>query len=317
MRFLPICILSLLLAAGGGIGGVSGWAQAPAVDPVFNQDPHSSRGFGTEAARVDSQVTLSIPLEKAEQVYAYVRRTYAESNDRLRTQFPELQIEGDKRIDVSEFTDVYFDTPELSLFGTQNTVRFRTRVNTTDPSDRKSGRQLVQIKVTPPDNFQLRTELKFEVKPSTKYRDPTDTHPLFRLVDRSQRADLLNAIRLMGIRPFDLRQSITLRQIRRRVYLNLNHQNFLSFSVDEYRSRVLTATASFASVDVGLAENVYTESNPAKRQQLWAIRSFVVADLQKAFPDLTVNTTEKYSLTLGQLLDKVPGLRFLMRHRPL
>jgi hypothetical protein len=309
LRFAWFSLLALSILA-------ATTAPAPGQTPgaLFNQDPHQSRGFGTEAARVDSQITLRIPQNRAAEVYAYLRRVYADGDEKLRAQFPDLRLRAEKKIDVSEFTDVYFDTPELGLFGTQNTIRHRSRVNTTNPDDRKSGRQLVQIKSTPSGRFDLRTELKFEVNPSQKFNDATDAHPLFRLVDRSQREDLQDAIRKMGVPPFTLRPSITIRQIRSRVYIYWDNKNILSFSVDEYRSRILWASAEASSVDVGLVENVYTEASETQRRQLWAIRDFMVTDLRKAFPDLEQNSTEKYSIILSQLLEKVPGLRFLIRH---
>lgn len=315
MRFSRIKFASMLFVFTGGLVAAPVPGTGPAADGLFNQDPHQSRGFGLDAARVDSQITLRIPPGRAQAVYAYLRRTYADSNDALRARFPALALRADPQEDISEFTDVYFDTRDLALYGTQNTVRFRTRINTTNPADRKSGRQLVQIKATPPGRFDLRTELKFEVKPSHKFRDPTDSHPLFRLVDRAQRADLLDAVSKMGIQPFALRQSITLRQTRSRVYLYWDNQNILSFSVDEYRTRALWATAEASSIDIGLVENVYTEAAEPKRRQLWAIRDQLVADLRLAFPELEQNSTEKYSMALGQLLEEVPMLRFMVRHR--
>lgn len=287
---------------------------APTEGALFNQDSHQSKGFGIDAARVDSQITLRIPDGQAQAVYEYLRRTYAESEAAFRTQFPDLALRGDPKIDVSEFTDVYFDTRDLALLGTQNTIRFRTRVNTTNPADRKSGRRLVQIKFTPPGRFDLRTELKFEIKPSHRFRDMTDQHPLFRLVDRPQRPDLLDAINRMGVSPFELRQSITLRQTRSRIYVYWDNQNVLSFSVDEYRTRALWTSVSISSIDIGLVENVYTGADEAKRRQLWAIRNQLVADLRRAFPALEQNSSEKYSLALGQLLEGIPGFRFLIRY---
>ncbi len=302
-------MLPLLAAA-----SIAQEAPPTPANPLFNQATHTSRGFGTESARVDSQVTLRIPAEQAQAVYAYLRRTYADSPAALQAAFPDLGLRGDPKVDVSEFTDVYFDTRDLALFGTLNTVRFRTRINTTDPKDRKSGRQLVQIKATPAGNFEMRSELKFEVKPTHKFRDATDAHPLLRLVDRSQRNDLMHAVRQMGLDPYSLRQSITLRQTRSRVYLYWGDRNIVSFSVDEYRSRVLWASTSAASVDIGLVENVYTEADEATRRQLWAIREYLVADLRREFPALTPTQTEKYSIALGDLLEKLPAFRFLRRY---
>ncbi len=297
------------------LGFPAGLGAADAPSGLFDQASHDSTGFGMDAARIDSQITLAIPAGKAAEVYAYLRATYAESNTKLKEAFPALDLKGDQQVDVSNFTDRYFDTPDLELYASGSTIRFRTRVNTTNPEDRKSGRQLVQMKVTPDGRFDLRTELKFEVKPSRKFRDGDDASPLLRLVDRLQRSDLKSAIRRIGIDPYRLQEVVTIQQTRKRVYLYLAGENFLSFSVDEFKSGILWSTARASSVDIGLVENAYTQADAARRADLWRIREFLVQDLKERFPGLKVNDTEKYSLIMAQLLDDVPSMRFLVRHR--
>jgi len=215
---------------------------------------------------------------------------------------------------VSLFTDRYFDTPDLDLYGSGNTVRHRNRVNTTNPDDRKSGRHLVQLKVTPPGRFDLRTELKFEVNPPKKYRNEDDGHPLIRLVSRTQRSDFKAALRRIGVDPFSLRQAVTIRQQRSQVYLYWGRENFLSFSVDEFEGRVLWGTGRASSVDIGLVENVFTAADAAQRAAMWAVREEIIRDLRDKFPRLEVNSREKYSIIMEQIEARVPWLRFLLRH---
>lgn len=264
--------------------------------------------------RIDSQITLNIPLEQAQEVYAYLRRTYAEDDTKLRHAFPGLELRGDRAVDVSLFTDRYFDTPELALYGSGNTVRHRNRINTTNPEDRKSGRHLVQLKLTPPGRFDLRTELKFDVRSPTKYREEDDGHPLIGIVERVQRSEFKSALRRIGIEPATLRSSITIQQQRSRIYLYLAGENILSFSVDEFSSRIWWVKAESASVDIGLVENVFTAASPEKRQEMWAIREFMVADLKRNFPMLKVTSEEKYSIILSKIESRLPWLRFIMRH---
>lgn len=314
LSHVSLTLLAVLPAAGSvGVAGSEPASGAPVS--LFNQDSRSSRGFGTESARIDSQITLSIPQGKAPEVYAYLRKYYAESDERLRQQFPDLPLTGGDPIDVSLFTDRYFDTPDLELYGSGNTVRHRNRINTTNPEDRKSGRHLVQVKVTPPGRFDLRTELKFEVQPSKKYRNEDDAHPLISLVERVQRSDLKAALRRIGIDPFRLQPVLTIKQQRSRVYLFWGRENFLSFSVDEFAARSLWATGQASSIDIGLVENVYTQADEAKRDAMWAIRDEIVRDLRKKFPDLQVNSTEKYTIIMTQIEEQLPFIRFLLRHR--
>lgn len=288
---------------------------APAGSALFNQDSHKSRGFGTDAARVDSQITLNIPGGQAGAVYAYLRSAYADKNELLEKKFPSLPLHGNQKIDVSVFTDQYFDTPNLDLYQKQNSARYRTRINTTDKSDPKSGRELVQVKVTPPAGFVMRTELKFAVKPSKKPRDIDDFHPLIGRIDRQQREDFKEAIERLGLNPLALQRTLTIQQQRSRVYVYWGKENILSFSVDEYQTRILWTTARSASVDVGLVENVFTEADEAKRKSLREIRDFMVRDLKEHFPTLEQTTKEKYCILLEQIMGQLPGFQFLLKHK--
>ncbi len=286
----------------------------PAADAsLFNQDSHDSTGFGIDAARVDSQITLKIPDGKAPEVYRYLVTTYVENDEFLKKAFPKLDIEGQKRTDISNFVDEYFDTPDLALYAGQNSVRHRSRTNTTDPTDRKSGRELVQLKVTPPGRFDLRTELKFDVEENPKLETVDDRHPLIKLVNDKQRADFKDALTTVGINPYSLRRVITNKQVRSRVYINLDKKNILSFSVDEYGARVLFAKAGASSVDVGLVENAYTEADATTRQEMQDIRNVMLKDLKEKFPELSQNEDEKYAILINQLTKKVPLFRLLVK----
>ena len=316
-RFFAIttaAAMALVLAVGGYYFFSRPAGQHKLISNPFNQATHSATGFGTDAARVDSQITLKIPDGQGPAVYDYLRQTYVDSDAKLKSTFPDKKLSGEKRVDISVFTDGYFDTPNLDLYVNNNSARHRSRTNTTDPADRKNGRELVQVQVTAPGQFERRTELKFDTqtpRPSAKLRD--DFHPLIGLVTKVQQADFKKAFSDLGLDPYKLRYILTNTQKRSRVYLDLDGTNILSFSVDEGSSRMLWAKAHITSVDVGLVENVYTDANSADRQKLAEIRAFVLKDLMDQFPELTVNLEEKYGLLLDQLIPQVPFFVILLR----
>lgn len=283
------------------------------LNPV-NQETHAARGFGTDSARVDSQVTFKIPEDQAEAVYDYLKNKYVGQNNIMRDLFPALQISGQKMSDVSIFTDEYFDTPNLDLYKNKNSTRHRTRENTTNPKDRKSGRELVQIKVTPPGHFELRAELKYKVKRSSKFKSEDDFHPLIQLINKKQREDFKNIFRNAEIDPQILRHIFTIIQTRSRVYINSGEENILSFSVDRGSADMMWAEGKFASVDVGLVETTYTEADEAKRKLLWNIREALIKDLLNHFPKLTINSDSKYSIVLDQLIKKIPAIPWLLHY---
>lgn len=276
---------------------------------VFNQETHAARGEGIDSARVDSQVTLSIPFEQAEEVYQYLRDKYVARDGILKEEFPSLHISGQEMSDVSIFTDEYFDTPELTLYKNKNSVRYRTRLNTTNPNDRKSGRELVQMKITPPGHFNFRTELKYKVNPPDY---TNETHPLLRLLTKDDRDDCIKAFAETGIDARTLMHIFTIKQKRSRVYINLEKENIMSFSVDQGSTTLLGGEGKFASVDAGLVEITFTEASKEKRELMWKIRETMLKDLVEHFPRLTLNEDSKYSIILDQLLE-YPLVRLVLR----
>jgi len=300
-------LVAALLAARAG-------AQDAPQLPTQNQDPHAARGFGTDSSRVDSQVTLRIPDGQADAVYEYLKAKYVGQDHVLAERFPDIHLQGQQMSDVSLFTDEYYDTPSLDLDKNKNSVRHRSRNNTTNPADRKSGRELVQVKVTPPGEFTLRTELKYEVEdPSKGKKTKDDSHPLIRLIADDQRDDFKKVFSDAGIEPYSLQHVFTIHQTRKRGYLNWDDKNIFSFSVDTGSARILWAEGTFSSVDLGLVEIAYTEADAARREMMWQIRVAIIEDLKAHFPSLVQTTDSKYSIVLAQLRERLPSISTLVR----
>src|SRR5262245_49214821 len=322
-RRLGIALLSVAAgtAALVAAGWYATWYYYPKVGveleggPNFapNQEQHTSRGYGADSVRVDSQITFRIPDGQAGAVYEYLKGKYVGQTGILKDQFPDINLNGKSGEDVSIFTDEYFDTPALDLFKTLNSTRHRSRINTTNPEDRKSGRELVQMKITPPGQFTHRSEYKFKVKRSDKRKTPDDFHPLISLVEKDLREDFKKVFREAGIDPYSLKHIFTIRQTRSRGYYNWDATNIMSFSVDEGCAGVLWTEGCFSSVDFGLVEIAYTEADEAKRQKMWAIRDAIVEDLLRQFPGLTQTTNSKYGIVLTQLMEQNPIIPALFR----
>ncbi len=315
-RRLGIAIISIVavLVTSVAAGKFASWYFHPTVqaDPqdapdfATKQEQHVAKGYGADSARIDSQVTYGIPNGQAGAVYEYLKSKYVGQTGILAKEFPGIDLRGQSMSDVSIFTDEYFDTPTLDLYKTRNSTRHRTRVNTTNPLDRKSGRELVQMKVTPPGQFNLRSEFKYKVKRSAKQESPDDIHPLIGLVSKSQRADFKKVFADAGIDPISLRHVFTISQTRSRGYLNWGDKNIMSFSVDEGSADVLWAKGTFASVDLGLVEIAYTEADEARRKTMWEIRDAIIKDLLEHFPELTQTSNSKYGIVLSQLMEQLP-----------
>jgi len=287
-----------------------------APDFAIQQEKHAARGFGADSARVDSQITFRIPDGQAGAVYEYLKGKYVGQSGLLKDRFPDLDLRGQTMSDVSLFTDEYYDTPTLALYRTRNSARHRTRINTTNPEDRKSGRELVQMKVTPPGQFTLRNEFKYKVEEFTGHANtPDEFHPLIRMIDKGQREDFKKVFTDAGIDPYSLRHIFTIHQTRSRGYFNLGETNILSFSVDEGSAGMLWAEGRFSSVDLGLVEVAYTEADEARREQMWAVRDAIIEDLRAHFPELVQTSNSKYGIVLGELMQEIPLIPVYLRVR--
>lgn len=302
--------ISLIIMAVIGAGFYFLYSSHKLINFTYlpNQDAHATSGnFGTDFSRIDSQITLKIPEGKAQEVYAYLRENYVDQN-RLKEVFPKLKLGGEKQADISEFTDDYFDTNYLDLYQTNNTVRFRNRENTVNQADPKSGKELVQVKITPADRFDLRNELKFKVAKAKNKPPKSQTRTvLFDLIDPTLKDDFKIAVAPMN--PYSLRQILTFKQTRNRVYLDWDQKNFLSFSVDEGEAGIWWAKGKISSVDIGLVETAYTEADETKREQMREIDEWVIKDLQSHFPELVKNSEDKYVIILSQLIEQIPGFK--------
>ena len=323
-RTLWIAILSVAAAAGGSYALASHVSASylaaadtePQGGPDFttHSERHAARGFGADSARVDSQITFRIPDGQAGAVYEYLKGKYVGRSGILADRFPDIELHGQAMSDVSLFTDVYFDTPTLTLYRTRNSARHRTRLNTTNPADRKSGRELVQLKVTPPGKFTLRNEFKYKVDPAgANAKSFDDVHPLLRLISKSQRDDFKKVFSDAGIDAYSLNHVFTIHQTRSRGYLNWGDTNIMSFSVDEGSASVLWAEGRFSSVDLGLVEVAYTEGDEAKREKMWEIRDAIIADLLQHFPELVQTTNSKYGIVLSHLIRQIPLIPLVFR----
>jgi hypothetical protein len=298
------CFLSTLVLGGLYYQAESGTPAEGPLGSNIDQAPHDA-GFGSDAARIDSQITFKIPEGQADALYQYLRTKYFPEKIVTMEQFPGVRLIGQEMSDVSVFTDQYFDTPNLDLYKNTNSARYRLRINTTDSHDRKSGRELIQIKVTPPGQFDLRNELKYKLSRSAQYQMRDGRLPFVRYVSGGKRADFIEVFAKAGIDANTLRHILTITQTRSRVYVNWDKKNIVSFSVDQGEARILWAKGKFASVDVGLVEKTYTEADESKRKIMWQIRTAMAEDLKKQFPGLTVTSDSKYGIVLGQIIKKI------------
>ena len=107
----------------------------------FGQTEFNSGDY--DVLRIENEYKLTVPNELSDSVWKYLTSRYDNTNLYLKS------IDSSFSCKTSEdlFIDQYFDDPAHQLWKNQNGIRYRTRFVLSDSTDRKNGKELVQIKI--------------------------------------------------------------------------------------------------------------------------------------------------------------------------
>lgn len=268
-----------------------------------------------EEVRIEDDLSLSYPVGKTDEIVAHLKSKYIDATSFVKSLGPNFTSSfGDE-----DFTDIYFDTPNLDLYKRKIGLRHRLRVNRLDSEDRKNGRELIQLKLsgddkfTDTDNSGSRNEIKYEVVRPETIADRDDKHQLLGLIARDQRDDFKDRIKELGLDVYKLRPILTIKQRRQRVYINRDNATFVSFSMDDSQSRRWWAKAEFSQLELELNELAYTEADEVERERMKEIRKSMVKDLREHFDYLKSDKTIKYQKAFDLLAVKIPWMRFWVK----
>jgi hypothetical protein len=271
------------------------------------EEDMSASGF--DNMRIEQEEKLFVPLEIADEALAFLKHRYVEDKGRI----AELDPLFTTYVHVEDFTDVYYDSPNLDLLAQKSGVRHRKRVNLTDPEDRKSGRELMQIKVNNISSNALeRGEIKFAIE-HTRPETPEDTHPMLGIVKKEHRPLLKKRLVDLGLDPQTMREVLTVRDLRTRVYVLRDGSPFMSVSFDQVTSRLLGAETRFVEIEPELNEIAFTDADPQTRRYMESVLAQIVAEIRAEFPAIESNLTPKYGKSFHGLEAKIPFLRTLVR----
>jgi hypothetical protein len=117
-----------------------------------------------------------------------------------------------------------------------------------------------------------------------------------------------------GLDPEAMRPILTVRDVRRRIYLLKNGKPFMSVSHDQATAGLWWGWARFCEIEPELNEIGFTEADPQTRAYMETVLHRVVSDLLAAFPEIERNLTPKYNKAFDQLEADVPFLRAMVRH---
>lgn len=273
--------------------------------------PAASAGTGDfDSLRIEQEDKISIPLEKADEVWAYLNKRYIENVPDLKKADALLSFHASDE----DFVDIYFDSPDLKLLSMKSGVRHRRRVNLTNPKDIKNNRELMQIKVSKISaNYLERGEFKYAVQYPKQPRSPDDQHPMLGPVKPSQREEFKKRLTAMGLVPYQMKPILTVTDHRKRLYILRSGKPFISISVDHATGEALGKSVEFVEIEPELNEVAFTEADPAMRKFMESTNAAIIDDIMAAFPSAMRDLTPKYNKAFERLEARTTFFRFRIR----
>nr|NIR48312.1 hypothetical protein [candidate division KSB1 bacterium]NIR71918.1 hypothetical protein [candidate division KSB1 bacterium]NIS23628.1 hypothetical protein [candidate division KSB1 bacterium]NIT70552.1 hypothetical protein [candidate division KSB1 bacterium]NIU24469.1 hypothetical protein [candidate division KSB1 bacterium] len=261
--------------------------------------------------RIENEDKLVIPPEKTEAVWNYLLGRLIKDKQFIKNLDSGLNSYWYDEL----FMDVYFDTPDLLMLRHQSGIRYRKRVNLTNPDHRKSGRELVQIKLSDVDESALnRGELKYTVEHPTNINTQDDIHPVLGIITPSERPRFKQVMSDLGINPYSLREVLVNEQRRRSIYITRYGEQFISIRLDECSSSLLWTDWRHVELEPELNELPYTQADSTEKAFMESINSRIVDDILEKFPEIERDLTPKYNKAFKHFDEKIPLLRFMIRH---
>lgn len=307
-RAVTALAFMLVLCAASGAQGITQRVMAQEGQPAAgNDDEFSAHGFNV--VRIEQEDKITVPREQYDEVWQYLKDYLIDDTTALKKLDPQLTSFAYEEY----FIDEYYDTPSLQMLARQSSVRHRRRANLTNPDDRKNGRELMQIKLNDiSDNELNRGEIKFEIEYPEKIVHPEDAHPLLGIVKPGHRKDLKQRLAEFGVDPYAMRPVLTVKDIRRRIYVRRNGQPFLSVSLDNASSDIMWAKWRFVEIEPELNEIPFTEGDAATQQHMVEVNTAIIGALMTKFPNLKRDLTPKYNKAFNYAASRIPLYRFLV-----
>lgn len=294
-RCLPLLLATALAVA----------APAAAQSQEDEMDAH-----GFDKVRIEQEDKLLVPLELREEVWSYLLQRLVEDTEFVRGLDPAFTASWSEEL----FHDTYYDTPSMQLYAMQSGVRHRTRENLSNPEDEKSGRELMQIKLNDiSDNELERAEIKYDIEYPREKSSADDAHPLLGIVKPSHRGPFEKRLSDLGLAARSMRPVLTVRDLRRRVYLKKDGNPFMSISFDQAGARVWWSSAEFCEIEPELNEIGFTEADEETRAYMETVLARVVGDIRARFPAITRDLTPKYNKAFDRIERRLPFFRTLVR----
>lgn len=285
-----------------------GWSLLTA--PLAVQPPQDEfDAHGHDTMRIENEDKLLVPADQVEEVWLFLLQRFHDDPAFLAELGPEFTSKWSEEL----FHDTYFDTPSMQLHAMESGVRHRRRENLTDPDDIKSGRELMQIKLSGiSSNERERGEIKYDIERMPRSSTPEDRHPMLGRVKKKDRGAFEKQLTSMGLNPESMRPILTVRDARRRVYLLKDGKSFMSISHDRASAGIWWANTEFCELEPELNEIGFTEADAATRAYMESVLERVVQEIRANFPGIEQDLTPKYNKAFDGLESEISFLRSLV-----
>jgi adenylate cyclase class IV len=253
----------------------------------------NEQASGYNKVRIENEYKLSLPVDKIDELWAYLASQYANNEELFLKKYDRS---FSTKLSTELFDDVYFDTASKDMLNMQGGIRRRTRFIPDDVQNRKHGRSLLQIKLNREgDRDSNRSEIKFPVNPKLALGQGNSNGPLALLDKDKHKRNFVERVKELGINPLELKEMLTIDQVRRRVYISNSEGPFATITLDEVSSKKWWVDVKLAEVELELNENKYTDSSDEQQKIMQEVNDFLLNDLQKKFDWVKVDQLPKYN----------------------
>ncbi len=237
-----------------------------------------------QISRLENEFKISVPEENLETVWEFVTTNFAKST----YNYGEYKLSGDTSAET--FIDTYYDTPDFLFVTEEVSLRHRKRYK-----DNVLLKKLIQYKIPHSDDKLIRTEMKFPVVKNEKQNELASRHSFLRHLSNSSKQKIEYQLARYRVKPKDLQESLTLYQVRQRVYISDHHQERIAtITLDEVKNSAFPFQ-NFVELELELNEIKYTNATIQEKQLMDKLNADIKEKLFSNFPSLALDQRSKYN----------------------
>ncbi len=238
--------------------------------------------FAQSESRIESEYKLDVPNEVADELWTFI-------SEGVILDEIDLREELNSNVSVEQFLDVYFDDDEYRLYQKDVGLRYRKRF-----VDDELIKVLIQLKTPLEVDGVARNEIKFDIKKSIDSNDLLARHALLRHVKKKNREELDYFLRKFGTTSQAMKQSLSLTQTRKRLYISDSISALATVTLDFVRNNSFPFQ-HFTELELELNEIRYTEASVEEKRSMEIFNQSLKNQLFEKFPQLHQDQTPKYS----------------------